>query len=422
MLWRVFAQEFWYWSAFDILRAMTESAAKRQRVSADVVAKYELFKVPPRWLFLRVETAAGIVGWGEPNLEGYSDTVATAVREIMGSVVGEDAFRIQYIWQKIMRQKFYTGGPILMSALAGVDQALWDIAGKALGVPVHRMLGGSVRDRLKMYRWCGGDDNTPEEAAAEAKRVLETTNYRQLKMNVGPRMSYVDTDGAVAECVARMAAVRNAVGPDIGIGLDFHGRVKLPMVKKLMKALEPFDPLFFEEPVVSGQNSAMPTVSAATAVPIATGERMFRIEEFRDLLETRSVNIIQPDCSHCGGISHLLSISRLAEAYEVSLAPHCPLGPIALAACMQVDACCVNFAFQESSLGIHYNQEGGVDLLDYVKNPDVFQVDSEGCIARLDGPGLGVEIDEEKVRAAARLGHAWKDREWTLKDGTPTTW
>ena len=456
-----------------------------------MIATYELFKVPPRWLFLRVETASGVVGWGEPNVEGFSDTVATAVEELMVSVVGEDASRIQRIWIKLVKQRFYIaggGGPILMSAVAGIDQALWDIAGKTLGVPVHRMLGGAVRERLRVYRWCGGDDNTNEEAAAEAKAVLEGSNFKQLKMNACARMSYLDCDGAVAAAAARMKAVREAVGPSVGIGLDFHGRVKLPTAKRLMAALAPYDPLFFEEVVVGGQNPALAALAAATTVPLATGERMYTTEHFRDLLEARAVSIVQPDVSHAGGISQMLTIARLAEAYEVGLAPHCPLGPIALASCMQVrararawvqvlasarpdwdaaralvrsahprrplplshartrdarasascsplrmlsrvcwlqvDAVCANFLFQETSLGIHYNSEGGAGygLLDYVENKACFDVDAEGYVALLSGPGLGVVIDEAKVRAAAKVGHAWRDREWTLRDGTPTTW
>lgn len=278
----------------------------------DTVKSFELFKVPPRWLFLRIETTNGVVGWGEPNLEGYSDTVATAVTEMMGSVVGEDASRIQYIWQKLYRQKFYNGGPILMSAMSGIDQALWDISGKTLGVPVHRMIGGAVRTRLKAYRWCGGDENSPAESAKEAAQVLATSNYKQLKMNACPRMGYLDTEGAVEAAAARFKAVREAVGPDVGIGLDFHGRVKLPMAKKLMAALEPYNPLFFEEVLMPGGNPALAAnIQAHTTVPLATGERMYTAEQYRDLFETRSVAIVQPDCSHVGGISNLLTIVRL---------------------------------------------------------------------------------------------------------------
>eukprot|EP00041_Stephanoeca_diplocostata_P023376 m.572887 g.572887 ORF g.572887 m.572887 type:complete len:568 (-) comp22276_c0_seq2:2702-4405(-) len=388
----------------------------------DKIEHFELFKVAPRWLFLRIETTNGVVGWGEPNVEGFSDTVEAAVRELMKSILGEDPSRIQYIWQKFYRQKFYSGGPILMSAMAGIDQALWDIAGKTLGVPVHRMLGGAVRKRLRVYRWFGGDDNTPTEAASEASAVIKKSNYKQLKMNACSRMAYIDTDKAIEAAAARFRAVREAVGPDIGIGLDFHGRVKLPMVKKMMDALAPYDPLFFEEPITAGQNPALKSVQEATSVPIATGERMYTVEAYRSLLEQRAANIIQPDCSHAGGISQMLTLARMAEAYDVSFAPHCPLGPIALASCLQVDACAVNFVFQETSMGIHYNEEGGVDLLDYVVNKSALEVDSEGFMHLLDKPGLGIEIDEDKVRAMAAKGHAWRDREWTLTDSCPTTW
>mmetsp|Transcript_171166 Transcript_171166/g.416188 ORF Transcript_171166/g.416188 Transcript_171166/m.416188 type:complete len:407 (-) Transcript_171166:200-1420(-) len=405
------------------------SDAKRARTGAyqpadepDVVVSFEVFKLPPRWAFLRLVTKKGIVGWGEPNLEGWTDTVLTAVKEMMPSVIGEDASRIQYIWQKLYRQKFYTGGPVLMSAMAGIDQALWDIKGKTLGVPVHQLLGGAVRTRLKVYRWCGGDDNTPEDAAAEAKQVLESSNYKQLKMNACPRMAYIDGEGAVAQAVARMKAVREAVGDSVGIGLDFHGRVKVPMCKTLMAALAPFKPLFYEEPVSAEQNEALSAMAASTTVPLATGERMFTVAAFRDLLQRRCVDIVQPDCSHCGGISNLLTISRLAESYDVSLAPHCPLGPVALASCLHVDACSVNFVFQETSMGIHYNAEGSVDLLDYVSNKEDFDVDSEGYVPLPQRPGLGIVIDEERVRKEAVGGHSWKEREWTLADGCPTTW
>jgi galactonate dehydratase len=221
-----------------------------------------------------------------------------------------------------------------------------------------------------------------------------------------------------------MKAVREAVGPEVGIGLDFHGRVKVPTCKRLMHALAPFDPLFYEEPVSADQNAALPAMAAATCVPLATGERMFTVSSFRDLLERRCVDILQPDCSHCGGISPLLTISRMAEAYDVSLAPHCPLGPVALAACLAVDAVSINFAFQETSVGIHYNSEDGmpIELLDYLEDKSVFDVDRDGYMALPPGPGLGIRLDERKVREMASKGHAWRDREWVLPDGCPTTW
>lgn len=332
-----------------------------------------------------------------------------------------------------------------MSALAGIDQALWDIAGKTLGVPVHRMLGGAVRERLKVYRWCGGDDNSSEDCVREVQRVLASTNYKQIKMMGCGRMGFIDGDGAaVTAAVARMKAVREAVGPDVGIALDFHGRLKAPMAKKMLAALEPYDPLFFEalrelclklifnaicllwlqEPLGPEQSSTtqLQSVAAATNVPIACGERLFTVHQFRELLEMRSVAIVQPDCSHAGGITNLLAIARMAEAYEVGFAPHCPLGPLALAGCLQVDACCTNFVFQEVSLGAHFGI-GGVDLLDYVKNKSDFDVDEEGHMKLLSLPGLGVEIDEERVRKEHKAGGAdWADTKWFLPDGCPTNW
>lgn len=392
-------------------------------MKTDRVKKFELFKVAPRWLLLRLETEQGVIGWGEPNLEGFSDTIHGAVVELMDEVVGEDPAKIQFIWQKLCKTKFYGGsGPVLMSAVAGIDQALWDIKGKTLGAPIHSLLGGAVRDRMLVYRWCGGDNNSPAEAAEEALRVIEETNFRNLKMNACGRMGYLDTDGVVAAAAERFAAVREAVGPTIGIGLDFHGRCKAPMTRKLMDALAPYDPLFFEEPVTPQFNSELPGLRAYSGVPIATGERMFTATEFKTLFAAGGVDIIQPDLSHAGGISHVFDIARMAEQYDVALAPHCPLGPVALASCLQVDFCSINAVFQECSIGIHYNQEGGADLLDYITNREVFAVDGEGYMALPTLPGLGLEIDEQAVRSAAKRGHSWRDRVWLLNDGAPTKW
>eukprot|EP00466_Bigelowiella_natans_P011199 jgi/Bigna1/132571/aug1.18_g7279 len=383
--------------------AIENAVDKVAKFAVDKVAKFELFKVPPRWVFLRLETENGIVGWGEPNCEGYSDTVMAAVKQLMELVIGEDPARIQYIWQKVYRQKFYStgGGPIIMSALAGrpSPHPYLDFE------PILIIITVIIFD-IAVIISC----------------------FKLIKMNACPKMPFVDTELAVERAAKRLKAVREAVGPDVGIGLDFHGRVKVPTAKKLMKALEPYNPLFFEEPVVPEQNAALKSLSAATHIPIATGERMYTAGEFRDLLSARSAHILQPDCSHVGGISALFQISRMAEAYDVAMAPHCPLGPIALAACIQVDACAANFAFQETSIGIHYNKEGGSDevktgrcsLLRFVKNPEIFDVDKDGCMRTPSGYGLGVQIDESEVRRAAAKGHDYKDREWTLQDGTPT--
>lgn len=391
--------------------------------SGDRIARYELFRVPPRWLFLRVETEQGLVGWGEPVLEGYAGAVEAAVHTMMESLAGQDPGRINQHWQRLAKGHFYGGlGPVLMSALAGIDQALWDLKGKRFGVPVTDLLGGAVRDRMQMYGWVGGDEASPEASAKSARDVLAERGFTMVKMNACPRMGYIDTDGAVEAAAARLAAVREAVGPGVGIGLDFHGRCKLPMARKLIRALEPYDPAFFEEPVHPDFNDAIPDLASFTAVPIATGERMVHASQFFSLMRRPGVGILQPDLSHAGGITHVLDIARMAEHRDVALAPHCPLGPIALASCLAVDLVCVNAVFQESALGIHYHQEAGGDVVDYVTNREAFALDADGMIARLTGPGLGVEINEDAVRDAAKAGHAWRDRDWSLPDGSPTRW
>jgi galactonate dehydratase len=383
---------------------------------APKVERLELFKVPPRWLFLKVTTAAGRVGWGEPVVEGRADTVAAAVEELAAYVEGHPANRIEDLWQVLYRGGFYRGGPVLMSALAGVDQALWDLKGQRLGVPVYELLGGAVRDRMKVYCWVGGD--RPEGVAAAAREKV-ADGYRAVKMNATAEMDWIDTPAAVDAVGRRAAAVREAVGDEVGVGIDFHGRVRRGMAKRLVHALEPHAPMFVEEPVLPEHNDVLPVLQRHTTIPIATGERMFSRWDFREVFEDRSVDVIQPDLSHAGGISEVKKIAAMAEAYDVGLAPHCPLGPIAFAAALQVDFACPNAFIQETSLNIHYNEDA--DLLDYLSTPEVFAFE-DGYVARPTGPGLGVEVDEAAVRARADTGHDWKNPIWRADDGSLTEW
>lgn len=380
------------------------------------VRSLELFKVPPRWLFLKVTTEGGLVGWGEPVVEGKADTVHAAVLEMADLVVGKSAARIEDLWQTLYRGGFYRGGPILMSAIAGIDQALWDIRARALGVPIHDLLGGPVRDRMRVYGWIGGDR---PESAAEAALHRAEAGYRAVKMNACPEMEWIDSPRAVDGVVDRIAAVRDAVGPDFGIGVDFHGRVHRGMAKVLLRELESFRPMFVEEIVLPENNDSLTALQGYSSIPIATGERMFSRWDFKRVLEAGVVDIVQPDVSHAGGISEVRRIAAMAEAYDVALAPHCPLGPIAFAAALQVDFASINAIIQETSLGIHYNE--GADLLDYLASPDVFAV-HDGWVERPTGPGLGIEIDEARVREMAKIGHRWRNPIWRNADGAVTEW
>ncbi|QEH42466.1 galactonate dehydratase [Chitinophaga sp. XS-30] len=380
------------------------------------IKSYELFQVPPRWLFLKITTDEGIIGWGEPVIEGKAATVKTAVDELMEYLIGKDPMHIEDHWNVMYRAGFYRGGPILMSAIAGIDQALWDIKGKYYNAPVHQLLGGKAHDRMKVYSWIGGD--RPAEVGAAARKMAEQ-GFLAVKMNATEELQYVDSYEKIDAAIQRIAAVREAVGPGIGIGIDFHGRVHKPMAKILAKALEPFRPMFIEEPVLPENNEDLREIAQHVAIPIATGERMFSRWQFKTLLKEGYADIIQPDVSHAGGITECKKIISMAEAFDVAAAPHCPLGPIALAACLQVDATCHNAFIQEQSLGIHYNQ--GSDLLDYLTDKTVFQY-KDGYVDIPSKPGLGIDINEEHVRKMATEGHNWRNPVWRHTDGSVAEW
>ncbi len=374
------------------------------------------YMIPPRWLFLKIDTDEGISGWGEPVIEGRARTVATAVDELKSIIMGKDPSRIEDLWQTMYRGGFYRGGPEGMSAIAGIDQALWDIKGKALGVPVYQLLGGACRDRLKVYSWIGGD--RPEHVAEEVRKKKEA-GYTAVKMNATEELHYIDSFEKIDQVLARAQAVRDGGGKYFDFAIDFHGRVHKTMAKVLAHELEPFHPMFIEEPVLSENNEALREIARACSIPIATGERMFSRWDFKNLLKDGYVDIIQPDLSHAGGISECRKIAAMAEAFDVAVAPHCPLGPIALASCVQVDMCTPNVFIQEQSLGIHYNQTG--ELLDCLADTSPFRY-HDGYIAPPTAPGLGVSIDEEKVAQKNAVGHDWKNPLWRNWDGTVAEW
>lgn len=380
------------------------------------ITKLTTYMVPPRWLFLKIETDEGVTGWGEPVLEGRASTVAAAVEELSDYLIGQDPRNIEDLWTVMYRGGFYRGGGIMMSALAGIDQALWDIKGKALGVPAYELLGGKVRDKIRVYSWIGGD--RPSDTAAAAKDAVDR-GFTAVKMNGTEELQYIDTWDKVQGCLENVQAVRDAVGDNVGIGVDFHGRVHKPMAKVLLKELEPFKLMFIEEPVLSENVNSMLEPLRNSSTPIALGERLFSRWDFKDVLASGAVDIIQPDPSHCGGITEARKIAAMAEAYDVAVALHCPLGPIALAANLQIDAGAYNAFIQEQSLGIHYNKSN--DLLDYVNDPSVFAYE-DGMVAIPEGPGLGIDVNEEYVIDRAAEGHRWRNPIWRHKDGSFAEW
>ena len=380
-----------------------------------VITRVESFPVAPRWLFVRIETGDGLVGWGEASLEGYADVVRAAVDQFADYLVGRDPGLIEDHWQVLTKSQFYRGGAVLASAVSGIDQALWDLKGKRLGVPVHDLLGGAVRDSIRAYGWVGGDD--PAEVADHISEQIET-GLSAVKMNASGRMS---RNGSVAELdgvVARVTSARDVLGPDRDVAVDLHGRFTIATARRLAPMLEPLHPFFIEEPVVPESSHMIARVADATSIPIATGERLYNRQEFLPVLQA-GVAIVQPDLSHAGGISETRRIAALAETFDALLAPHCPLGPLALAACLQVAFSTPNHLIQEQSIGIHYNT--GAEVLDYVvdKAPLAFQ---DGCFPLLTGPGLGIEIDERAVREAASRWERWQNPVWRHADGSFAEW
>ena len=379
------------------------------------IVRTETFMVPPRWLFCRVETDEGLVGWGEPVVEGRAEVVRAAVDVLAEYLVGKDPLRIQDHWQVLAKGGFYRGGPILSSALAGLDHALWDIAGKAYGAPVHALLGGPVRDTVRVYAWVGGDE--PGRLREEISAQIEA-GFTAVKMNGAGRTDPVPTPAATAAVIERLALAREVLGPDRDVAVDFHGRFSAAGARRALHEMGPLHPLFVEEPLLPDQAHLLPSLVASSPVPLATGERLYGRADFLPVL-TAGVAVVQPDLSHAGGITEVTRIAALAETFGAHLAPHCPLGPISLAASLQVAFCTPNFLIQEQSLGIHYNKDA--DLLSYLLDPEPFRFRA-GHAHRTDLPGLGVVVDEAAVRAADRTGHAWRNPVWRHADGSFAEW
>ncbi|MCB6343380.1 MULTISPECIES: galactonate dehydratase [Enterocloster] len=374
------------------------------------------YLVRPRWGFVEICTDDGLCGWGEAVLEGHAATVQACVEEMSEYLIGADPRRIEDIWTTLYRAGFYRGGGVLMSAIAGIDQALWDIKGKYFNAPVYELMGGACRDRMRVYSWVGGDRPTDVGAAAKERK---DAGFTAVKMNATEELQYIDSYEKVDQVLERVAAIRESCGKYFGIAVDFHGRVHKPMAKVLAKKLEEFDPMFLEEPVLCEHMELFKEIADCCNIPIATGERLFTKYDFKRLFASGGVDIIQPDLSHAGGITEVKKIAAMAEAHDVALAPHCPLGPIALASCLQVDATSYNAVIQEQSMGIHYNV--GKSVLDYVKNKEDFAF-VDGYVRLPVKPGIGVEVNRELVLEENRTPHSWKNPVWRHRDGSIAEW
>ena len=380
------------------------------------ITNITVYKVKPRWIFVKVSTDEGIDGWGEMISGTKTETVVAGAYEIGNRfLLGQNPFEIERLFQE-MHRSFFRDGPINGTIVSGFEMALWDIKGKALNVPIYELLGGAARDKIKVYSWIGGD--RPDDVVAQAQDRFDR-GFTAIKMNATEELHYIDSYKKVSEVVDRVASIRNKFGDDLDIGVDFHGRVHKPMAKVLAKALEPYHPMFLEEVVLPENEEHFSEIANSVAVPLATGERLYTRLQFKNIFKQGAIDVIQPDVALCGGILETRKIAAMAEAYDIAVAPHAPYGPIALAATLQVDSCTPNVFIQEQSLGIHYNK--GFDLLDFVKNKEIFQY-KDGYVDLPSKPGLGLEMDEDRVKEISQEGLVWTNPKWKHYDGTIAEW
>lgn len=381
------------------------------------ITKLELLKVRPRWMFLKMYTDTDLVGLGEPVLEGHCTSVEAVVREFEDYLIGKDPMQIEHHVQALYRGGFYRGGPLMLSAISGIEQAMWDIKGKYYNCPVWEMLGGKVRDKIRMYTHIkrtavAGDFSVDEMLNITDERLR--AGYTALKYSIIPPIRAIDTPQNLMGHIARFAAVRERIGDSVDLAIDFHGRVSPAMALRFAEELKPYRPFFIEEPCLPENVDCMVNIARSTSIPIAAGERLFGKWQFRELLEKQAVAVVQPDICHCGGIFEGRKIALMSELYFGSIAPHNPLGPISLAACLQVDACSPNFLVQE-----HPGNPDGGDLgVGYLKEPFVMK---NGYIDVPTKPGLGVELDEDALKEKLYDGK-WTTPRQYFEDGSNADW
>ena len=381
------------------------------------ITKLELIKVKPRWMFLKMYTDTDIVGLGEPILEGHANSVEAMVKEYEDYLIGKDPMMIEHHVQALYKGGFYRGGPIMLSAISGIEQAMWDIKGKYYNCPVYELLGGKTRDRIRMYTHIkragvAGEFPIEDMLAIADERLAD--GYTALKYSIIPPIKHVESPANTLKHVERFAAVRERIGNNIDLAIDFHGRVSPAMAIRLAEALKPYNPFFIEEPCLPENVDCMVNIARSTTIPIAAGERLFGKWQFRELVEKQAVSIVQPDICHCGGILEGRKIGVMAELYYGTIAPHNPLGPISLAACLQVDAASPNFLVQE-----HPGNPDKGDLgVGFIKEPFVIK---NGYIDVPTKPGLGIELDEEAIKEKIYDGK-WTTPRQQYEDGSIAEW
>jgi galactonate dehydratase len=352
------------------------------------IARIDQFFPRKRMRLVRITTDTGIEGWGETTLEGKPKSTMAAVEELADYLIGKDPLRIEHHWQHIYRSAFFRGGNVLMSALSGIDQALWDIAGKHHGVPAYQLLGGAVRDRIRVYAHWGIGSTTDEGLARARERLnmLRKKGYTAFKSGPGGKWRGHEPPAVIEEFVRRAFLMREWVGPEAELAFDFHGKMTPALAIEICHELRGMRPMFVEEPVPQENADALKLVSDHVPFPIATGERLLSRWEFREVIEKQAAAYLQPDASHAGGITELKKIANMAEVYYIHVAPHCAIGPVALSACLQVDAVVPNFLIQEQvDAGL------GDGLL-----REAWEV-RDGHIELPTRPGLGFEIVEKEV-------------------------
>lgn len=381
------------------------------------VSDYELFTVPPRWVFLRLETNKGVVGWGEPAVEGRSDTLCSVVSELIEDyVLGSTPMEITNLWYQMYRSNHYTNGPMLMSAIAGIDQALWDIKGRSLDMPVYRLLGGPVRDKVRIYRWLTGDNL--DDLAEDATNAVEK-GYSALGLMALTRPSQIRTREVVSRVSDRVKTVYESVDNEIDIATDFRGRVSTSVARQLLSEIEQYDLMFVEEPVHPDHNSNLQEITSGVNTPIATGQRIYSRWGFRPLLQSGIVDIVQPAISHAGGISEVIRVGQMAEAYDVTMMPKCSVGPISFAAGMHVQMATPNSVLQEQHDEFYAGHND--QFFNYLENEDYFSL-ADGFMTIGDESGLGIRMNEQHVRNQANKNADWKEPTWHYEDGSVANW